>query len=321
MKRSETGAALLLAMMTVSLVAALAGAALWQQWRSLEVERAERTRLQSSWVLTGALDWSRLILREDARTGGADHLGEPWATPLAEARLSSFLAQDKAVNDDGPEAFLSGQISDAQAHLNVRNLVDGQQLSLPAMRSFAKLFDLLGLAPEQLQTLAEQLLLALDTRATTPETAQARLLPQRIEQLTWLGLDSASVARLRPYITLLPVATPVNLNTASAEVLYASVAALSMSDATRLVQARARAPFHSLGDAQKAWSALAGQLSDNQHSVASRFFMVDGRLRLEQAVLHERSLVHRNGLEVTTVWRARGAGNGLSTMAAEAAPP
>ena len=49
------------------------------------------------------------------RFGRIDHLGEPWATPLAEARLSTFLAADKDNNvDSGPEAFLSGAISDAQ---------------------------------------------------------------------------------------------------------------------------------------------------------------------------------------------------------------
>ena len=73
--RRQRGAALLLAMLTVALVATLATAALWQQWRNVEIEASERSRLQASWILGGALDWARLILREDARTGGPDHLG------------------------------------------------------------------------------------------------------------------------------------------------------------------------------------------------------------------------------------------------------
>ena len=80
MRTRHLGAALLTAMLTVALVASMAAAALWQQWRGVEVEMAERTRTQSLWVLTGALDWARLILREDARAGGADHLGEPITT-------------------------------------------------------------------------------------------------------------------------------------------------------------------------------------------------------------------------------------------------
>jgi type II secretory pathway component PulK len=63
----QTGAALLMAMLTVALVATLASAALWQQWRAIEVESAERGRVQATWILQGALDWARLILAEDGR--------------------------------------------------------------------------------------------------------------------------------------------------------------------------------------------------------------------------------------------------------------
>ena len=53
-----------------------------------------------------------------------DDLGEPWATPLEEARLSTFLAADANNNaDGGPEAFLAGRIEDAQSRYNLRNLV------------------------------------------------------------------------------------------------------------------------------------------------------------------------------------------------------
>jgi general secretion pathway protein K len=91
-------------MLTVALVATFAAAALWQQWRSVEVEIAERSRVQSAWVLTGALDWARLILREDARSGGADHLAEPWAVPLQESRLSTFLASSDGAATVDPTA-------------------------------------------------------------------------------------------------------------------------------------------------------------------------------------------------------------------------
>ena len=82
--RRQCGAALLAAMLTVTLVATFAAAALWQQWRGVEVETAERNRVQAAWILLGALDWSRLILREDGLNagGGPDHLAEPWAIAL-----------------------------------------------------------------------------------------------------------------------------------------------------------------------------------------------------------------------------------------------
>src|SRR5204863_5340441 len=73
------------------------------------------------------LDWSNRNLQEDAKSGRPTALTEPWAVPLAEARLSTFLATDQNNNsDDGPEAFLSGNIIDAQSRLNLRNLFDPQ---------------------------------------------------------------------------------------------------------------------------------------------------------------------------------------------------
>ena len=307
-RRLQHGAALLAAMLTVALVAALAAAALWQQWRNIEIESAERDRVQSAWILVGALDWSRLILREDARAGGSDNLGEPWATPLAEARLSSFLTADQQIDEAGRDAFVSGRIVDAQSRLNLTNLIDGQKISPQAEAAFAKVFDTLGLAPQQLDTLTQQLSLALDTRPDSPNAMKAPLMPQHVEQLTWLGLDPASVARLKPYVVILPTTSAVNLNTASAEVIYASIPGLDMADAVRLVQLRARAPFKVLNDVLVAMPALTGQLQQSQHGVASRYFLVEGRLRLGQTVVQERSLVQRTGLDVSTIWRERESG-------------
>ena len=121
-RSGQRGAALISAMITVTLVASLASAALWQQWRHVEIESAERSRAQTAWLLTGALDFSRLVLREDK--GPADHLAEPWALGLQESKLSSFLAQDKQVREGDPEVYLSGGMTDAQSRLNVRNLID-----------------------------------------------------------------------------------------------------------------------------------------------------------------------------------------------------
>ena len=141
----QRGAALLAAMLTVTLVAGFAAAALWQQWRAVEVESAERTRVQSGWLLLGALDWSRLILVEDGRGSSADHLAEPWAVPLEEARLSTFLAADKNVAQfddasvDTTNAFLSGQITDMQARLNLRNLLGDDTQGKAAQRQLARL--------------------------------------------------------------------------------------------------------------------------------------------------------------------------------------
>lgn len=319
MRTRHTGAALLTAMLTVALVATLASAALWQQWRGLEIETAERARLQSQWILNGALDWARLILREDARAGGADHLAEPWAVPLEEARLSTFLASSNSPVDaldtstTLSQTFLSGDITDLQSRMNIRNLVDGSKVSDTALAAFTRLFKKLQLPTTELTLLAENLRFALDTSPENRNAGLAPLMPQRVSQLVWLGLSAKSVAMLSPYITLLPVPTPVNLNTADATVLAAVIPRLDPAQAQRLVALRDGRHFKALNDAAAALGEPQDRLTDAQHSVSSQFFEIHGQLRLDKVVVQQHSVVQRQGLEVKALWTDRGPGWTVAT--------
>ncbi|MDB6001687.1 MAG: ral secretion pathway protein GspK, partial [Rhizobacter sp.] len=235
----ERGVALLTAMIIVALVATLASAMVWQQWRAIEVEAAERGRAQSSWILSGALDWARLILREDARAKGnavpTDNLGEPWAVPLAEARLSTFLAADKDNNtDSGPEAFLSGSITDAQGRYNLNNLVIAGDEAAAQLQVLTRLCELVGVSGDVAGRIARGLNDAAPPSATppatppsappvTPRSGNPLLMPQNERQLTWLGIEPAALERLLPYVVLLPIQqAKVNVNTASREVIAAA---------------------------------------------------------------------------------------------------
>ncbi len=306
---SQRGAAILTAMLTVVLVATLAASTLWLQWRSVEIEAAERSRTQSGWVLTGALDWARLILREDARKGGADHLAEPWAVPLEQARLSTFLAADRSdalAADEAQDAFLSGQIVDLQSRLNVTNLVQAGKIDEPSRLAFTRLFELLNLPGIELSVMVDSLRQMQDSSAESRANMDLPLSPREPDELAWLGLSPQTIAILRPFITILPGATPVNLNTAPVEVIYACVEAFEMADASRLVRERALTHFSALADAAKASGNALARFTDAQHSVASRFFEVRGNLQVDQSVVQERSVVQRDGMEVKTLWRKRG---------------
>ena len=320
----QKGAAILTAMLTVTLVAALSAAALWQQWRGIEVETAERERLQAAWILQGALDWARLILREDARSGNSvDHLAEPWAVPLQEARLSTFLAttQSDTTSQGLEEAFLSGQIVDLQGRLNVRNLVKDGQVDLPSARAFGRLFETLRLPQGQLTTLIAGMRAALETDAADKDTRGARasgprpLLPRTTEQLAWLGLSAPVVAALRPFVAVLPRYTVVNLNTAPVEVVYASILSATMADAQRLVAARAQSHFRNLADINRLIGSQDGAVTDDRHGVSSSYFEVSGQVRLGDRTVLEHSLVQRDNLKVSVLWRERGAGAASTPLA------
>jgi general secretion pathway protein K len=292
-------------MLIVVLVTTLASAMVWQQWRAVQVEAAERARTQASWILSGALDWARLILREDARSGSATTLNEPWATPLAEARLSTFLAVDKNSTDDGPEAFLSGAIADAQARYNLRNLVDDAGKVIPVEAAgLQRLFESIGVAPDLATRIASGLRDALAPAGSEDRPASPPLLPRSVAQLAWLGIDAASLRRLAPYVVILPVRTPVNLNTASREVIAASVEGLDVGAADRLVQTRKRTPFKTAAEAQALLPATV-TLDANRVGVLSNFFEVRGRLRFGDRMLEELSLVERRGLDVVPLQRQR----------------
>jgi general secretion pathway protein K len=306
----QRGAALLIALLTVTLVASLSAAALWQQWRGVQIETAERARVQALWVLNGALDWARLILREDVREGSVDHLGEPWAVPLEEARLSTFLAADKNNNAssdmDLEQVFLSGSITDLHSRMNVLNLIEDGKVSTPWLKAFTKLYTQLGLEVSELDTITDNLRLAQAPqvgKGAPSGTVSTPLLPQRVGQLRWLGFSERSLKALTPFITILPVRTTVNLNTASAMVLYAAIPSLDMAQAQSMVDQRQSAYFRSLGDAGRSISTIAAELNNEQHGVSARFFEVKGRLRTGETVIEERSLVQREGLNSITVLR------------------
>ena len=304
---AQRGAALLTAMIIVALVATLASSMVWQQWRAIQVEAAERARTQSAWVLSGALDWARLILREDAKTGGTDHLGEPWAVPLAEARLSTFLAADKDNTEDAPDAFLSGSITDANARYNLTNVVKGGKIDPIELAALQRLCETVGLSVDVATRIATGLRDAspppppdpsasgASAVAATPPPANPPLMPRSAAQLAWLGIEPGAVQTLEPYVVILPEATFVNVNTAPREVLVAAVEGLDLATAERIVQSRQRVPIKSPADLK----ALAPSLPDaslDRIAIGSNFFEVRGRLRLGDVVLEQRSLVQRRGV-------------------------
>ena len=322
---TQRGAALLLALTLVALVATLASGMVWQQWRAVQVEAAERSRAQSLWILHGAIDWTRLILREDARGGGAvDHLGEPWATPLAEARLSSFLAADRDNAGDAElEAFLSGAIVDAQSRYNLRNLFDDQGRLLPGeLPVLARLCDAAGDGSACVARIADGLAASWAREGATtgtgggggaggpassaspPADARRPLPVTRVEHLAWLGVEPLTLAALRALVEVLPLRTQLNVNTASREVL-AAVLGIDAGTAERLVARRQTQAFETL-EQLRAELPAGTLLEASRVAVQTSFFEATGRIRIDERIVQERVLLQRKGRnEVAVLRRSR----------------
>lgn len=307
---AQRGAALLTAMIIVTLIASLAAGMVWQQYRAVQIEAADRARAQSAWVVQGALDWARLILKND--NPAQDSFSDFWATPLAESRLSTFLAADASTTpDDAPDAFLSGSIEDAQGRYNLRALLGGAQVP-PAEELTLKLLCSQVNAPPGTATVVIDGLRAAFSSAASAASSPASavaistsgpLQPASLDQLSWLGVDADTIKRLQPYVTLLPRATPVNLNTAPREVI-AALLNISLADAERLVQGRKNQPLKSTADAANFLPPNV-QIDAGRASVNSSYFIVTGRLRLDERQLEQRSLVERQGKATTVLVRER----------------
>jgi len=211
----------------------------------------------------------------------------------------------------GPEAFLSGAIKDAQAQYNLRNLLGGAKVPELEQRVLERICQSAQTPPGTAALIISQLRDAFASSngqaASAPDSSNASdtpLQPHNLDQLVWFGLSQDTVERLRPFVTLLPTPTPVNLNTAPREVIAALFDGMDLASAERLVQARQAQPLKKVQDA-KNFLPSSVTISSDRAEVVSSYFNVSGRMRLDERVLEERSLLWRRNLDVLVLDRQR----------------
>lgn len=295
MKSVQSGAALLMAMLVAAVSAVLVSGAFLRQSVLVQHVENEIAIDQAQRLLEGAIDWVRVILLEDARTSATDHLGEPWAVRLEDTRLD---------NDRGDPAWISGSIEDAQSRFNLRN-VSGPGGPVPGeVDVLRRLLELTGSDAELAEPLAFRIHAAVAGRPGA--TWQERILPATLDDVAFHdSAEREAVARLRPFVTFIPVSTTINVNTASAEVLAARFRALSLVDARRLVESRDRAVFRDLQD-------MAGRLRDQslageaeQASVATQYFLVRGYAEYRRVRVQALALLYRHDGRIEVLWSRR----------------
>jgi general secretion pathway protein K len=131
------------------------------------------------------------------------------------------------------------------------------------------------------------------------------LAPERLSDLVWWGLSVQEIEQLRPWLVLLPAPTPLNVNTATAEMLAIAIDGVDSSLAQRIVQARNANPFKSADQVVAMLPPLESVNRAAGLSVQSNFFELQGRLRLADRVFEERLLVERRQFEVVVLHRER----------------
>lgn len=266
------------------------------QWSTRVLHRRDQVQAQS--IALAGVAWSRQILEQDGLHAGAiDHLGEPWALPLPPTPV-----------DNGE---VEGRIVDAQSMLNVNNLASPAHAAFERGR-FSRLFAAHGVPLALLASIVDWVDAddvaqqdgaedAWYLRQSQPALA-ANAAATRVEEIAYTrGMTAVSMRRIAPFVTALPVDTPLNVNTASADVLAASLANLAPDAVVALVATRARQPFASVQDFRERAGVAIGD--EAMYAVASHYFIVTVRARQGETIARARALIARTVGTSSIVWQ------------------
>jgi general secretion pathway protein K len=333
----QRGVAIITALIVVAAATIAIAGMLWRQSVAVRKLENQNSLDQARWLARSAVAWSRLILLQDARTSTVDHLGEIWAVPLAETRVANTLNGGAGGSrpEDSADAAISGHIVDAQARFNLANLVRPAMAAGPvpsdpaatpgatpgtaptenngalvsgasdridpqAFAALQRLLAIVGQPEEWAGVMARRM-----TQTPRPIDFDA-LAAELARGQPGTGMDAAAVAALaalRPYVVLLPKPTPVNFNTASPEVMAATLASLSLSQARTLAESRDRIFFNQVADVFSRLpknDATAANAS-TPVAVSTHYFEVSGQVRYGRAEYALAALVERDNAGLTRV--------------------
>jgi general secretion pathway protein K len=324
--RRQRGVAVITALLLTTLAVTIVASLFWQQQVQVRSMENQRLQLQTRWILRGALDLSRLVLNQDLLDSpNFTQINGVWATPLEETRLDDYIERERQQGENF-NATLSGRMVDAQSRYNLANLAASRIVKDDEVIVFERLLDNLKLDSSLAQPVAE--MVARAQKAGPPASpsgtggaagggSQKAALPSngdepmdllRVEDLLALsGFSPPAIEKLRDYVIILPEATPVNVNTAPAELISAVVPNLSLSDAAAVVNNRNRgmyyrqdADFSSLPQIAAA-RTQAATVKAVPVSIKSNYFLAYSRVKLDRASLDTQSLLRRPSVGNTSV--------------------
>lgn len=316
----QSGVAIISVLLLVTLATMIVSSLFWREMVTVRSVENRLALAQLRWVENAVLDWAEVVLRVDRNsTGAVDHLGEIWATPVAETRLDETVTGGAQMADAGRDALVAGQVFDAQARLNLNNLVLAGQPSERHREVFERLLGLLGLPESLAAALQAQLMRAHPSQVEgQPAQAPTALPMLKVTDLRVVpGFDPATIETLSPFVIFLPKSirlaqatvdtenSRVNVNTAPAEVLAALVPDVTPEAARRFVEGVRQRSFFASLDVARSMFEGAPTLPPDLLSVGSDFFLVSGMVRFGRVEAQSESLLYRATGRVERVWHHR----------------
>ncbi|MDQ6619939.1 MAG: type II secretion system minor pseudopilin GspK [Pseudomonadota bacterium] len=287
----QSGAAIVLAMMLAAFAAVVAASVLADQQRWTRNVEHRRDQVQAQATAMAGLQWAQQILYDDARTTVIDHLGETWALRLPPIPL-----------DNGE---VRGAIVDAQSRLNLNGLGDDASSAMIERTRLARLFAQRGAPALALASIADWVDRDGIARDNGAEDAWYRaqtvaILPPnapvpRVSELAIVRhMSYEALASINAFVTTLPPRTPLNVNTASPEVLATVIDDATAETLAALVATRAQKPFATVADFRARLPQGAHLASEEMLDVKSRFFEITVEVRQGTSVARARALVRRD---------------------------
>ncbi|AJO78367.1 type II secretion system minor pseudopilin GspK [Pseudomonas sp. MRSN 12121] len=302
----QRGMAIISALLIAAVVAVIAGGMLTRQTLFTRALESEQLRVQGSWQLQGGLEVGRQRLWEDRQRDVLTRPGQAWARPIQLAALGP---------GSGP---FEGRLEDEQGKFNLRNLLANDRLDPLQIENFQRLCALLGVNAAVGQRIGQRVIASYPRllgpegaapaasglhsgRDTSPDAARKPLLARQpmlrsLDDLLGIeGVDEPLLARLAPFVTILPANTWLNGNTASAEALAATVPGLTLPRARALIAERDSGQwFINQGDFINRLRLPEVPADKVRVGITSEWFRLQGLARGERRRVRLLALLHRS---------------------------
>lgn len=287
----QQGLAVINALVIVMATSLIAVSLLEKQSQQTERLIAEQERSQAVWLLRGGLDWVQQLLQIEGRRSPITTTSGVLAQRLQNLTIEAIEGTESAL--------FSGYIEDEQSKFNLLRLVSTQAIDSQQVAQLEQLFMWIDLPQTLAKAFAQQLLGSYQTSSHSPSQLAGR---RPTELAAAASLSSEQRTRLNQYCTLLPPQTKLNINTASAEVLAASIPTLSLAEATQLVRDRDQ------GNWFMSTSQFLQRLPSAEHDtlkkveLKSQWFVVHGEIQRGATHVRQQALLHRQSNQTSIVW-------------------
>lgn len=240
-----------------------------------------------------AESWSQRILKEDRKENEIDHLGENWAIELPPLPVEG--------------GYIQGKLTDLQSCININSLLGNDADIALARTRMERLLNNLGIDKRHVQAVIDWL--DNDLQTTIPDGAEdvyymnlerpyrtANAPMQSISELRLVkGFEDPKLyATVLPHVCAFGINAPININTASAEVLRSLGEDLTESDIEQIIEQRNDTAFNNINEFT-GFNDLKKKIARVENlSVNTEYFMLQTESTIGQVRVITYSMIHRS---------------------------